>query len=154
MKNKYDIFATPFLLSLSLTGGKWSQEVCTIKREAGPLASLTAGVRQPRRTSRNLSNTNIKTKTNRKDWIAITKDVSDYLESYFRRVISQSFYQQRGIKNSPWALAKNLIFRNWNFIKRKSILNTKKGTSLSFTSCEFEEKLCFETKYTPRPKLL
>ena len=153
MKNKCDIFATLFLLSLSLTGGKWSQEVCTIKREAGPLASLTAGVRQPHRTSRNLSNHN--TQTNHKDWIAITKDVSDYLESYFRRVISQSFYQQRGIKNSHLTPAtKNLNFRNWNFIKRKSILNTKKGTSLSFTSCKYEGKLCFETKYTPRPKLL
>ena len=152
MRSKYDILATLFLLSLSLTGGKWSQEVCTIKREAGPLASLTAEVRQPRKTSRNLSNTN--NQTNHKEWIAITKDVSAYLESYFRRVISQSFDQQRGIKNSPLALEKNLIFRNYNFIKRKSILNTEKGTSLSFTSCKSEGKLCFETKYTPRPKLL
>ena len=104
MKKKYDIFVTLFLLSLSLTGGKWSQEVCTIKREAaGPLASLTAEVRQPRKTSRNLSNTN--NQTNHKDWIEITKDISDYLEPYFQRVISQSFDQQRGIRNSPLALA-------------------------------------------------
>ena len=97
MKNKYDIFATLFLLSLSLTGGKWSQEVCTIKREAaGPLASLTAEVRQPRRTSRNLSNTK---HLNKLDSIAVSLFGNMTVEPGEIHMITKEYQNKRSKKS-------------------------------------------------------